>query len=147
MSLLDQIERHKDEDDKLHQRLTDWEQAEKKLGSSSWTPIEKQECRVLLQEYPDFVPTVIDLARFGSVDALLSRYKAILSDLKAEGLLSDDDVEKSAEMAVSGRLSIGGVIREGKELKAWLDQGREAKTVHDVLIHAFHKSAQENADE
>lgn len=107
--------------------LEQWEQAERVLNGKTWTPEEREVAVRTLQEFPTLQPTVIDLSKFGSVDTLLARYKAILGDLVDEGMIAHDEAEESAEMAATGRISIGQLIAEGKQLKQWLLQHRASK--------------------
>jgi hypothetical protein len=141
MSRLDALE--KKDNYELQARLEAWERADRKFNGPEWTPEERQECTKLMQDKPDFVPTVVELARFGSVSSLLTRYKAILSELESEGLISHEEIVQSAAMAVSGEISIGGIIQEGKTLKAWLNQHREAQFVHSSIEKAFHLDPKE----
>lgn len=116
--------------------LEEWERADSALGSPTWTPEDRTEGSLALQQYPDFSPTVIDLAKFGSVDSLISRYEGLLRRCADEELLSPIQKEESAKMARSGAISIAGVIREGKALKAWLDEEAERRKINQEFAAA-----------
>lgn len=107
--------------------LEQWEQAERVLNGKTWTTEEREAAVRTLQEFPTLQPTVIDFAKFGSVNALLARHRAILGDLVTEGMITHDEAEESAKMAVTGRISMSQVIAEGKQLKQWLLHHRAAK--------------------
>jgi hypothetical protein len=103
----------------LQNKLFAWEAADLKLNAPPWDDETRAECRAYLLEHPDFVPTSVDLASFGSVDALKTRYQAILGRLVTQGRISQRVADESTEMADSGALSIGALLAEGKALKAW----------------------------
>lgn len=109
--------------------LADWERADQSLGGGAWTPDDRAEGAQIVQKIPDFRPAVIDLAKFGSVDGLISRYNGLLRRCVDEGLLSPIQEEESAKMARYGGISIAGVIREGKALKEWLDEETERREI------------------
>jgi len=121
MSRLDQLaaQQAAENENGLLTRLAVWEAADLKLNAPPWDDETRAECRAYLLEHPDFVPTVVDLASFGSVDALISRYQAILGRLVTQGRISQRVADDSAEMAASGALSMGALLAEGKALKQW----------------------------
>lgn len=119
----------------LQSRLAEWESSDRKFDGREWDDESRQGCLAFLQAHPSFVPTVVELAKFGSVDALQMRYKSVLNSLVREGLITCDDAEKSAVMACSGKISIAQVIAEGKVLKKWLESEREKKGIHAALTN------------
>ena len=129
MNIIDKICAQSELTPEQQKILADWERADGASGSPAWTPEDRAECLQIFQQIPDFRPIAIDLARFGSVDSLFSRYRSVLSDLVREGILTHEDAEKSAAMAISGAISIAGVIREGKALREWLDDEAERRKI------------------
>lgn len=113
--------------------LANWARADEVLNNRPWTEQEQQECAEALAKYPTLQPTSIDLVKFGGVDGLLRRYKAVLSQLVEAGMIGQGDADKSAAMAVSGGISIAQVIAEGKVLKAWLDGEKESREVSEAF--------------
>ena len=121
--------------------LADWERADQVLEGHAWTPEDRTECTSILQKIPDFRPTAIDLAKFGSTDGLISRYEALLARCVSEGLLTPSQQEDSAKMARFGGISIASVIQEGKALKAWLEEEAERQAVGKEFSAAWRKKA------
>jgi hypothetical protein len=119
--------------------LAEWERADLMLGGKAWTPDDRGGATAILQETPDFRPTVIDLAKFGSIEALISRYEALLSRCVSEGLLTPTQQADSAKMARFGGISLASVIQEGKALKAWLDEEAERRAVEKEFSAAWPK--------
>ncbi len=128
MNIIDKICAQSELSPEQQRLLADWERADQSLGGA-WTPDDRAECAQIVQKIPDFRPAVIDLAKFGSVDSLISRYNGLLRRCVDEGLLSPIQEEESAKMARSGGISIAGVIREGKALKEWLDAETERREI------------------
>ncbi len=109
--------------------LADWERADTALGWQPWTPQDRAENALFIQQHPEIPIVAPDLAKFGSVDSLISRYNGLLRRCVDEGLLSPIQEEESAKMARYGGISIAGVIREGKALKEWLDEETERREI------------------
>jgi hypothetical protein len=121
--------------------LADWERADLILEGRAWTPDDRADCTAIFQQIPDFRPTAIDLAKFGSTDGLISRYEALLARCVSEGLLTPSQQTESAKMARFGGISIASVIQEGKALKAWLDEEAERQAVEKEFSAAWPKKA------
>jgi hypothetical protein len=132
MNIIDKICAQSELSPEQQSLLAEWERADLMLGGTAWTPDDREGATAIVQEIPDFRPTVIDLAKFGSIDGLISRYEALLARCVSEGLLTTD----SAKMARFGGISIASVIQEGKALKAWLDEEAERRSVEQEFSAA-----------
>lgn len=141
MNIIDQLCAQSELTPEQQTLLDHWERADPVLGGSVWTSEDREECAKILQQNPDFRPTSIDLAKFGSVDGLLTRYDGLLARCVSEGLLTPTQHIESAKMARSGAISLGSVIREGTALKAWLDQATEQRAVEQEFSAAWPKKA------
>jgi hypothetical protein len=124
-----------------HALLAEWERADLALGGKAWTPDDREGATAIVQEIPDFRPTVIDLAKFGSIEALISRYEALLARCVSEGLLTPTQQTDSAKMARFGGISLASVIQEGKALKAWLDEEAERRALEKEFSAAWPEKA------
>lgn len=141
MNIIDQLCAQSELTPEQQSLLADWERADLILGGSAWTPEDREECTSILQKIPDFRPTAIDLAKFGSTDGLISRYEGLLARCVSEGLLTPSQQTQSAKMARFGAISIASVIQEGKALKAWLDSEAERREVVQEFSAAWPKKA------
>lgn len=145
MNIIDQLCAQSELTPEQQSLLADWERADLILGGSAWTPEDRAECTSIIQKIPDFRPTAIDLAKFGSIDSLISRYDGLLARCVSDGLLTPSQKEQSAEMARSGAISIAAVIQEGKALKAWLDEEAERRAISQEFSAAWPKKAVSSA--
>lgn len=141
MNIIDKICAQSELSPEQQSLLADWERADLILEGKAWTPEDREECTQIFQKIPDFRPTAIDLAKFGSTDGLISRYEALLARCVSEGLLTPTQQTDSAKMARFGGISIASVIQEGKALKAWLDEEAERQAVEKEFSAAWPKKA------
>lgn len=103
----------------IEDRLSAWMHADQITGSPEWVDQDKTEAREWLRTHEE-LPTVVELAKFGTVSELLRRYDMLVDRLTGLGKLSAEEAETSKIMVRNA--SVAGVIREGKGLKQWIDQ-------------------------
>jgi hypothetical protein len=102
----------------IESRLTAWITADRATGAPEWSGADRNEAREWLRANPDFQPFVLELQKFGSVPALIGRYRGLLDRLLNAGKLSAEEAAESRRIAKN--YSVAGLAAEGKLLKTLL---------------------------